>query len=381
MVSKKTIYLDYNSTTMVDAKVLEAMLPYFSEQFGNAGSHTHLFGWQAKAAVDKARKQVADFMGCEDSEIIFTGGATEAINLAIKGVAAMYQKKGKHIIISRTEHKAVLDTCFSLEKKGFEISLIDIDPEGYLDLLQFKATLRPDTILACVMLANNETGVIQAIENVSELCRQNNTLLFCDTTQACGKIRVDVKAYGMAMACISAHKLYGPKGAGALYVSRKDPRVYLEPLLDGGGQEKGLRSGTLNVPGIVGLGAACQLAGELMWEESARVSALRGKLEHRLLDFEGLRINGGTKNRLYNTSNLCFSGMRALEIMRRFPHLAMATGSACTSAQESPSHVLKAMGLSDADAHASLRISIGRYTTEEEIDETITCLASLYGKN
>lgn len=370
-IVKTPIYLDYNATTPVDKRVLDAMLPYFSEKFGNASSRTHSFGWIAEDAVKIARQQVGDLIHCLEQEVVFTSGSTEAINLAIKGVWGNYQTKGNHIITVKTEHKAVLDTCKSLEKKGAEITYLNVDREGLIDLEELKKALRSETILVAVIYANNETGVIQPIKQIADLVHANNSILFCDATQAIGKINIDVQEEHIDLMCISAHKFYGPKGIGALYVRRKNPRVSLFPQMDGGGHERGLRSGTLNVTGIVGLGKACEVAKLDMWEDSARISKLRTRLEQFLCELPNVFMNGSTKNRLFNTTNICFQGNRSETIISKIPNIAVAMGSACTSAVAEPSHVLKAMGLNDEDSYSSIRFSIGKYTTEEEIKEVI----------
>ncbi len=369
------IYLDYNATTPVDKQVLQEMLPYFSTYFGNAASKTHALGWQAEAATDKARKQVANFIGAEKEEIIFTSGSTESCNLAIKGVFEKYQSKGNHIITVATEHKAVLDTCASLENKGAVVTYLSVDPEGLIDLDELKNAITNKTILVCVMLANNETGVIQPIEQIAEIVHQHKSILFCDATQAAGKIRIDVNELGVDLLCISAHKFYGPKGIGTLYVRRKNPRVVLQEQINGGGHENGLRSGTLNVPAIVGFGKACEIAQTELWDNNTKLSALRAKIEHYLLDIASVRINGSTKYRLYNTANLCFSGIKADQLISMINHkLCVAAGSACTSALAQPSHVLKAMGLNDADCYSSIRFSLGKHNTDQEMYETITLI-------
>ncbi len=374
----KPIYLDYNATTPVDEKVLETMLPYFSQHFGNAASRTHSYGWEAEAAVAKARKQVAASIACLEQEIIFTSGATEALNQAIVGVYSNYQSKGRHIITVKTEHKAVLDVMHMLEQAGATITYLDVDREGLVDPDQLKELITAETILVAVMQANNETGVIQPIAELSEIAHQYGAIFLSDTTQAIGKAEVNVSETGIDLLCISAHKIYGPKGVGALYVRRKNPRVNMSPLILGGGHERGLRSGTLNVPGIVGLGAACVLANENLWDNNSRISKLRAQLEHQLLDIPGVRINGSTRNRLYNTSNICFEGMSSNTILAELKDIAVATGSACTSAISEPSHVLSAMGLSKEDAYSSVRFSLGKYTTEEEINYTINCIKHIY---
>lgn len=378
---KKPIYLDYNATTPVDKRVLETMLPYFSEKFGNASSRTHAFGWIAEDAVKTARLQIANLLNCIEQEIVFTSGSTEAINLAIKGVWENYQTKGKHIITVTTEHKAVLDTCKALERKGADITYLSVDREGLIDLQELKNALRHDTILVAVMYANNETGVIQPIKQIADLVHSNKSIFLCDATQAIGKINIDVEEDAIDLMCISAHKLYGPKGVGALYVRRRDPRVTLFPQIDGGGHERGLRSGTLNVTGIVGLGKACELAKQEMWEDAARISKLRTKLEQQLCTLENVFINGSTKHRLFNTTNICFQGIRSETIINKTPTIAVAMGSACTSALEEPSHVLKAMAVNDEDSYSSIRFSLGKYTTEEEIVEVIETFKKLLSES
>ena len=375
---KKSIYLDYNATTPVDERVLKAMLPYFTEHFGNAASKTHEFGWQAEEAVNIARKQVAASIGCIDQEIIFTSGSTEALNMSIKGVFENYTSKGNHIITVKTEHKAVLDTCKHLESKGAVVTYLNVDPEGLMDLEELKAAINDKTILVAVMYANNETGVIQPIQEIANIVHQHHSIFLCDATQAIGKVQVGVMEDGIDLLCMSAHKLYGPKGVGALYVRRKNPRVSLIPLLEGGGHERGLRSGTLNVPGIVGLGKACEIATQELWENNTSISKLRAFFEHQLLDFPGIRINGSTRHRLYNTSNICFSGIKANVLLAQLKHVAVAMGSACTSANTEPSHVLRAMGLSVDETHSSLRFSLGKYTTQEEIEHTLHLIKEIY---
>lgn len=365
------IYLDYNATTPVDRRVLETMLPYFTEKFGNTASRTHSFGWIADDAVKTARKQVADLIHCLDQEIVFTSGATEAINLAIKGVWDNYQSKGKHIITVATEHKAVLDTCRSLEKKGAGITYLPVNREGLVDPDDLKKALKPETILVAVMYANNETGVIQPLREMAALAHANGSFFMSDATQAVGKINIDVQEEHIDLLCISAHKIYGPKGVGALYVRRKDPRVTLFPQIDGGGHERGLRSGTLNVTGIVGLGKACEIAQQEMWDDSVRISKLRTRLEQLLSDLPHVFINGSIRHRLFNTTNITFQGIRSESLITKIPEIAVAMGSACTSAIAEPSHVLKAMGLNDEDSYASIRFSLGKYTTEEEIKRVI----------
>lgn len=364
------IYLDNNSTTPVDPKVLEAMLPYFTNHFGNAASRSHAFGWIADEAVKNARKTLATFIGAEESEIIFTSGATESINLGIKGVAEAYHNKGKHIVTIATEHKAVLDTCAHLEKQGHEITILPVQEDGMIDLQMLEKSIRPDTILVCAMLANNETGIIHPIDRIAAIVHEKNSLLFCDATQAGGKLRIDLYDLQADLLCLSAHKMYGPKGVGLLYVKRKNPRVTLVGQQDGGGHERGLRSGTLNVPGIVGFAKAAELCQIELMEISGTISILRTRLEQALCDL-GASINGNIKHRLPNTTNLNFPNRKADELMKALPKIAMATGSACSSALPEPSHVLTAMGLNQKEAYSSIRFSLGRFTTGEEIETTI----------
>lgn len=377
---KLPVFLDYNSTTPVDSLVLEKMLPYFSEKFGNASSKTHSFGWVADDAVDYARAQVADLIGSEKEEIIFTSGATEAINMALKGTFENFSYKGNHIVTVKTEHKAVLDTCSYLETKGALITYLNVDRAGMIDLDQLTASILPSTILVCIMFANNETGVIQPVEKIGKICRDKNVFFFCDATQAVGKTRLDVNEQYIDLMSISAHKVYGPKGTGALYLRRRNPRATPAPLIHGGGHERGFRSGTLNVTGIVGFGAACELAKKNMWNEGTKISRLRTILEQTIINSPSLSerigagsvfINGSIKNRLNNTSNICFRNTPASDLIKEITDVAVATGSACSSANAAPSHVLKAMGLTDEEAGSSIRFSLGRFTTEEEIQFVI----------
>ncbi len=370
-IMKTPVYLDYNATTPVDKRVLEAMLPYFTNKFGNASSRTHAFGWVAEDAVKIAREQVAQLINCTSQEIVFTSGATEAINLAIKGVWENYQFKGKHIITVKTEHKAVLDTCKALEKRGAEVTYLSVNREGLIDIEDLKSALKSRTILVAVMYVNNETGVIQPIRQIADIVHTNNSIFMCDATQAIGKINCDVEKEHIDLLCISAHKFYGPKGVGALYIRRKSPRVTLVAQMDGGGHERGLRSGTLNVPGIVGLGEACGIAQREMYDDAKRILNLRTRLEQSLCDFLDVFINGNIQNRLFNVSNLTFKGIRSETLINKLPTIAVAMGSACTSAIAEPSHVLKAMGVSDEDSYSTIRFSLGKYTTEDEIDEVI----------
>ena len=375
------VYLDYNSTTPVDERVMAEMLPFFTEHFGNAASNTHALGWYAQGAVEKARKQVSDFIGSEPSEIVFTSGSTEAINLAIKGVYEAYQTKGNHIITCKTEHKAVLDVCASLEEKGANVTYLDVDYEGRIDVDDLKNSFTDKTILVAIMAANNETGVIQDIEKIAEITHEHNAILFSDTTQMAGKLPVNVNDIGVDLCCISAHKLYGPKGVGALYVRRKNPRVNLIPIIHGGGHENGKRSGTLNVTGIVGLGKACEIATNEFWDNNMNISKLRGFLEHQLLEIPGLRINGSTRYRLYNTSNLFFpplaNGESLFSLIKN--QYAVSLGSACSSANAEPSHVLTAMGFDLSEVKNSIRFSFGKQNDLEQIKALIKIILNHYG--
>lgn len=369
------VYLDYNATTPCDPRVVEAMLPWFSTRFGNAASATHSFGWQAAEAVQLAREQVAGLINAEPGEIVFTSGATEGDNLALKGVYSMYAAKGNHIITVATEHKAVLDTCKHLEKIGANITYLPVNAEGLIDLKELEAAIRHDTILIAVMYANNETGVIQPIREIGQIAKKHNVIFFSDATQAVGKIPVDVLKDGIDLLTLSAHKFYGPKGVGAIYVRRKGPRVKLTPQLDGGGHEKGIRSGTLNVPGIVGLGKAASIAGAEMLAEGERLSKLRDRLEFALAKNNKATINGSRIHRLPHITNCSFPDTNSGILMRTFSKdLAVSSGSACTSALMEPSYVLKAMGVSDELAYGSIRFSLGKFTTGEEIDFVIETL-------
>lgn len=366
------VYMDYHATTPCDPRVVEAMTPWFSRQFGNAASKGHLFGWQAAEAVQIAREQIAGLIHADPSEIIFTSGATESINLALKGVYELMAVKGKHLITVSTEHRAVLDTCYHLEKLGAEITYLPVGPDGLMDVEILKSAIRPDTILISVMWANNETGVLQPLRAITEIARQHKILFFTDATQALGKIPVNVNEVGIDLLAGSAHKLYGPKGVGILYVRRKNPRVRLTAQIDGGGQERGMRSGTLNVPGIVGFGEAAGLAAEEMTRDMATIGRLRDRLEKSLLQIEGTCLNGNSGKRLATVSNISFrdtSGKRLLETLVK--DIAISSGSACSSASPEPSHVLKSMGLDDSLAYHAVRFSLGKYNTEEEIDFVI----------
>ena len=369
---KLPIYLDHNATTPMDPRVLETMIPYFTENFGNAASRNHSFGWHAEEAVDYAREQIAQLIGADPKEIIFTSGATEGDNLGIKGVYEMYASKGNHIITCTTEHKAVLDTCKHLEKLGAEVTYLDVQPDGLIDLKELEAAMRPTTILVAIMYANNEIGVVQPVKEISAIAKKHGALFFTDAVQAVGKIPVDVNADGIDLMAFTAHKMYGPKGVGALYVRRKNPRVKVTAQLDGGGHERGMRSGTLNVPGIVGFGKACELARLEMASDTERISKLRDKLENALKVIDETYVNGNPAHRLPHVSNISFKYVEGEGLMMGFnKDIALSSGSACTSASLEPSYVLKALGLGDDLAHSSLRFGLGRYTTEEQIDFTI----------
>jgi len=369
---KLPIYLDHNATTPMDPRVLETMIPYFTENFGNAASRNHSFGWHAEEAVDYAREQIAQLIGADPKEIIFTSGATEGDNLGIKGVYEMYASKGNHIITCTTEHKAVLDTCKHLEKSGAEVTYLEVQPDGLIDLKALEAAMRPTTILVAIMYANNEIGVVQPVKEISAIAKKHGALFFTDAVQAVGKIPVDVNADGIDLMAFTAHKMYGPKGVGALYVRRKNPRVKVTAQLDGGGHERGMRSGTLNVPGIVGFGKACELARLEMAADTERISKLRDKLENALKQIDESYVNGNPAHRLPHVSNISFKYVEGEGLMMGFNQdIALSSGSACTSASLEPSYVLKALGLGDDLAHSSLRFGLGRYTTEEQIDFTI----------
>lgn len=369
---KLPVYLDYNATTPCDPGVVETMVPFFTEHFGNAASRNHLFGWQAEEAVDYAREQIAHLIGAQKQEIVFTSGATESDNLALKGVFEAYSSKGRHIITTATEHKAVVDTCRHLEKLGAEITWLQVRADGLIDLSALEAAIREDTILIALMFANNETGVIQPIKEIGRLAKARNVLFFTDAAQATGKLNVNVQEYGIDLMSISAHKMYGPKGVGALYVRRRDPRVRIAALIDGGGHERGMRSGTLNVPGIAGFGKACEICNQVQHSEAARLSALRDRLQTGLLKIEDSFVNGSQENRLPHVTNIGFPQVESQALLLALSKdLAVSSGSACTSASIEPSYVLKAMGLSDELAHSSLRFACGRFTTEEEVDFAI----------
>jgi cysteine desulfurase len=369
---KLPIYLDNNATTPMDPRVLEAMIPYFTEHFGNAASRNHPFGWEAEEAVDYAREQVAKLIGADPKEIIFTSGATEGDNLGIKGVYEMYASKGNHIITCTTEHKAVLDTCKHIEQLGGEVTYLPVAANGLIDLTALEAAIKPTTILIAIMYANNEIGVVQPVKEITAIAKKHGVLFFSDAVQAVGKIPVDVNADGIDIMAFTAHKMYGPKGIGALYVRRKNPRVKVTAQMDGGGHERGMRSGTLNVPGIVGFGKACELARLEMAADAERLSKLRDKLEAALTQIDESYVNGSTEHRLPHVANISFKYVEGEGLMMGFNKtIALSSGSACTSASLEPSYVLKALGLGDDLAHSSLRFGLGRFTTDEQIDYTI----------
>jgi cysteine desulfurase len=385
-MSKQVIYLDNNATTPIDPRVLEAMMPYLTHEFANAAS-THLFGVAAHDAVKGARKQVAELIGAETNEIIFTSGATEAINLAIKGIAEQYADKGKHIVTVATEHSAVLDTCKHLEKKGFEVTYLPVQPDGLLDMELVRIVLRSDTILLSVMYANNETGVLQPIKELVALAHEVGAFFMTDATQAVGKMPIDVQQLDIDLLCMSGHKFYAPKGIGALYVRQSGRRVKLPALLHGGGHERGLRSGTLNVPGVVALGKACALALKEMTANEKHIRGLRDHLEEVLLLIAGTSVNGSTEHRLYNSSNILFKGVDSDALILGLsntegdgPMMAVSNGSACTSASIEPSHVLTAMGLDEMAAFCSLRFSIGKANNLEDIDAVTKAVGQLVGE-
>jgi len=368
----RSVYLDNNATTPVDPRVLEAMLPFFKENFGNAASRNHRFGWVADQAVEKAREQVAQVVGATGKAIVWTSGSTEGNNLAIQGVAGMYADKGKHLITCRIEHKAVIDPFKYLESKGYEVTWLEPDPKGRVSVDQVRAAMRPDTILVSMMFANNEIGTINPIAEIGALCKERDVLFHTDATQAFGKVLIDVEAMGVDLLSMSGHKIYGPKGVGALYVRRRKPRVRLQPLLHGGGHERGMRSGTLNVPGIVGLGTAAEIALQDMPKESVRIGRLRDRLWAGLSEhLTDIHRNGDPEHSLPNTLNVSFLYVEGESLMMGFSDIAVSSGSACTSASLEPSYVLKGLGLGDDIAHSSIRFSLGRFTTEEEIDYTI----------
>jgi cysteine desulfurase len=363
------IYMDNHATTPIDPRVLDAMMPYFKEQFGNAASRNHAFGWVAEEAVETARKQIAALIGATAKEIIFTSGATESNNLALKGVAEMYAERGNHIITAATEHKAILDTCKRLEKHGVRVTYLPLQANGLIDLDMLRESFTDKTILVTIMYANNEIGVLQPIREIGRMCKERGVLFHTDAVQAAGKIPVDVIADNIDLLSLSGHKIYGPKGVGALYVRRKGPRVQLTAQMDGGGHERGMRSGTLNVPGIAGLGKACEISRLEMAEESKRMAYLRDKLKDRLLAaLDEVYINGTMEHRLPNNLNISFAYVEGESLLMGINDIAVSSGSACTSATLEPSYVLKALGAGDDIAHSSIRFGIGRFNTEAEVD-------------
>lgn len=376
MNKDNNIYLDYNSTTPIDVRVLDSIMPYLRGDFANPDSN-HYFGQRINKSLIKAREYIADSIFAEKHELIFTGGATEAINLAIKGAAESYANKGKHIITVSTEHKSVLATFKSLETKGYEASYLPVHPNGLVSLSDLKNAIRPDTILISVMYVNNETGVIQPIAEIAKITRANDILLMTDATQAVGKIPINVDELDVDLLCFSAHKMHAPKGIGVLYVRQRGNKVKLTPQVHGGGHEQGLRSGTLNVPGIIALAKACEIATAEMLINQTKITNLRNMLEEELLKLSNTTVNGDLHNRIFNTTNICFRGQDANVMIGRMKNVAVSNGAACSSAVVEPSHVLKAMGLSDADAFASLRFSLGKYNTLEEIKTVIQTIQRL----
>jgi cysteine desulfurase len=366
---KLPIYMDNHATTPVDPRVVEAMLPYFTDKFGNAASRNHAFGWAAEEAVETGRAQIAKLIGANPKEIIFTSGATESDNLAIKGVAEMYREKGNHIITAVTEHKAVLDTCKRLEKYGYRVTYLPVMKDGLIDLDDLKRAIDDKTILVTIMTANNEIGVLQPIEEIGKICRERGVLFHTDAVQAVGKVPFNVDRQNVDLASISGHKIYGPKGVGALYVRRKNPRVQLAAIIDGGGHERGMRSGTLNVPGIVGLGKACEICMEEMESESKRLASLRDRLKDRIMaGLDEVYINGSMEHRLPHNLNISFAYVEGESLLMGINDVAVSSGSACTSATLEPSYVLKALGTGDDLAHSSIRFGLGRFNTEAEVD-------------
>lgn len=366
---KLPIYMDNHATTPMDPRVLEEMLPYFTQKFGNSASRNHSFGWEAEQGVEQARERIAKLVGATAKEIIFTSGATESDNLALKGVAEMYKEKGNHIITAVTEHKAILDTCKRLEKYGYRVTYLPVKGDGLVDLEDLKRALDDKTILVSIMFANNEIGVIQPVEQIGALCRERGVLFHSDATQAVGKVPVDVNKMKIDLMSISAHKMYGPKGVGALYVRRKNPRVQISAMIDGGGHERGMRSGTLAVPNIVGLGKACELCMQEMPEESKRLAALRDRLRSRIeKDLDEVYVNGSMEHRLPGNLNMSFAYVEGESLLMGISDIAVSSGSACTSATLEPSYVLKALGTGDDLAHSSIRFGLGRFNTEAEVD-------------
>jgi len=379
------IYMDNHATTPVDPRVLDAMLPYFSQKFGNAASRNHAFGWAGEEAVENARQQIASLINATPKEIIFTSGATESDNLMIKGIAEMYREKGNHIITQAIEHKAVLDTCKRLEKYGYEVTYLPVEKDGRINLEELRRAITPKTILISIMYANNEIGVVQPIAEIGKIAKEKGVFFHVDAVQAVGKIPVDVQKDGIDLMSISGHKIYGPKGVGALYVRRKNPRVQLAAIIDGGGHERGMRSGTLNVPGIVGLGQACEICQNEMAEEAAKLGALRDRLKDSIMSrLDETYINGSMTSRLPHNINISFAYVEGESLLMGINDVAVSSGSACTSATLEPSYVLKALGVGEDLAHTSIRFGIGRFNTQEEVDyvadrvvDTVTRLREL----
>ena len=381
MAVKLPIYMDNHATTPLDPRVLEAMMPYFTDKFGNAASRNHSFGWSAEEAVENARQQVASLIGATAKEIIFTSGATESDNLMIKGVAEMYREKGNHIITQAIEHKAILDTCKNLEKHGFEVTYLPVQKDGRVDPEDVRKAIKPTTILVSIMYANNEIGVINPVQEIGKIAKEHGIIFAVDGVQAVGKIPVDVQKDNIDLLAISAHKLYGPKGVGALYVRRRNPRVQLSAIIDGGGHERGMRSGTLNVPGIVGLGKACELCQQEMAQESVRLAGLRDRLRAGLeAKLDEVFINGSMEHRLPNNLNMSFAYVEGESLLMGINDVAVSSGSACTSATLEPSYVLKALGVGEDLAHTSIRFGLGRFTTQEEVDYVIDKMVQVVTK-
>jgi cysteine desulfurase len=381
MAVKLPIYMDNHATTPMDPRVLEAMLPYFTDKFGNAASRNHSFGWAGEEAVENARQQVASLIGATAKEIIFTSGATESDNLMIKGAVEMYREKGNHIITQAIEHKAVLDTCKNLEKHGFEVTYLPVQRDGRVDPEDVRKAIKPTTILICVMYANNEIGVINPIQEIGKIAKEHGIVFAVDGVQAAGKVPVDVQKDNIDLLAISAHKMYGPKGVGALFVRRRNPRVQLSAIIDGGGHERGMRSGTLNVPGIVGLGKACELCQQEMAQESERISGLRDRLRKGLeAKLDEVFINGSIEHRLPNNLNMSFAYVEGESLLMGINDVAVSSGSACTSATLEPSYVLKALGVGEDLAHTSIRFGLGRFTTQEEVDYVIDKMVQVVTK-
>lgn len=372
-MSSQRIYMDYSATTPVDKRVLDIMLPYFSETFGNAASRNHSFGWEAEEGLEKARKQVADLINASPKEIIFTSGATESDNIAVLGVAEMYKKKGNHIITCVTEHKAILDPAHYLETKGYDVTFLPVDKDGMISLEDLENAITDQTILISLMAANNEMGTLHPVKEIGAIAKKHGVLFHTDATQAAGKIPLDVEDMGIDLLSMSAHKMYGPKGVGALYIRRKNPRVRVAPIMHGGGHERGMRSGTLNVTGIVGFGAACEFSNKEMSEETERILYLREKLYKGITDeLDFIHLNGHEEQRLPGNLNISFAYVEGESLMMGMENVAVSSGSACTSASLEPSYVLRSMGVGDDLAHSSIRFSIGRFTTEQEIDEVLS---------